>query len=153
MLVLTRKFNQKIQIGNDVVVTILHIKGQTVRVGIEAPRQVRVMRSELMPPAVDSGVDSQTDVVTSRDGMVPQPSTVGDWVAPQDNDLRDHAISTATTATPVVNRPTTRIMHTGQTSPQSSWDDRLADKSFSRPDRTSVGGNRLAALVAARRGV
>ena len=38
MLVLTRKTQQQIQIGNNIVITILHVKGQAVRVGIEAPR-------------------------------------------------------------------------------------------------------------------
>jgi carbon storage regulator len=47
MLVLTRKVNQQIQIGDNVVITILHVRGQSVRVGIEAPRQVRVVRSEI----------------------------------------------------------------------------------------------------------
>jgi carbon storage regulator CsrA len=47
MLVLTRKANEQIQIGDNVVITILQVKGQSVRVGIEAPREVRVLRSEL----------------------------------------------------------------------------------------------------------
>jgi carbon storage regulator CsrA len=47
MLVLTRKNQQQIQIGNNIVVTILQVKGQTVRVGIEAPREVRVVRGEI----------------------------------------------------------------------------------------------------------
>ncbi len=47
MLVLTRKTREQIQIGENVVITILKVKGQTVRVGIEAPRDVRVLRSEL----------------------------------------------------------------------------------------------------------
>jgi carbon storage regulator CsrA len=47
MLVLSRKTRQQIQIGDNVVVTILLVKGNTVRVGIEAPRNVRVVRSEL----------------------------------------------------------------------------------------------------------
>jgi carbon storage regulator CsrA len=47
MLVLSRKTRQQIQIGDNVVVTILLVKGNTVRVGIEAPRDVRVVRSEL----------------------------------------------------------------------------------------------------------
>jgi carbon storage regulator CsrA len=47
MLVLTRKAQQQIQIGNNIVITILHVKGQAVRVGIEAPRDVRVIRSEI----------------------------------------------------------------------------------------------------------
>jgi carbon storage regulator CsrA len=47
MLVLTRKARQQIQIGPYVTVTILQIKGQSVRVGIEAPKDVSVLRSEL----------------------------------------------------------------------------------------------------------
>lgn len=49
MLVLTRKTEQKIQIGNDITITILRVKGQAVRVGIEAPKSMRVLRSELPP--------------------------------------------------------------------------------------------------------
>ena len=52
MLVLTRKAQQQIQIGNNIVITILHVKGQAVRVGIEAPRDVRVIRSEINEKAV-----------------------------------------------------------------------------------------------------
>lgn len=47
MLVLTRKLQQQIKIGEQVTITILRVKGQTVRVGIEAPREVRVVRGEL----------------------------------------------------------------------------------------------------------
>ena len=38
MLVLTRKLQQQIKIGEEITVTILRVKGHTVRVGIEAPR-------------------------------------------------------------------------------------------------------------------
>ncbi|HVX61485.1 MAG TPA: carbon storage regulator [Pirellulales bacterium] len=47
MLVLTRKTQQQIQIGENIVITILHVKGQAVRVGIQAPRDIRVIRSEI----------------------------------------------------------------------------------------------------------
>lgn len=53
MLVLTRKLQEKICIGNDITVTILRVKGQQVRIGIEAPRDVRVIRGELPPIAKD----------------------------------------------------------------------------------------------------
>jgi carbon storage regulator CsrA len=65
MLVLTRKVKQQIQIGDNIVITILHVRGQSVRVGIEAPRQVRVARSEIASlPANDS--QSPTPSKTSR---------------------------------------------------------------------------------------
>jgi carbon storage regulator CsrA len=47
MLVLTRKVREQIKIGNDIVITVLRVKGQSVRIGIEAPRGVRVLRAEL----------------------------------------------------------------------------------------------------------
>ncbi len=47
MLVLTRKQQQEIQVGGTIKITVLKIKGQTVRLGIEAPQSVRVMRGEL----------------------------------------------------------------------------------------------------------
>lgn len=47
MLVLTRKMQQKIKIGEGVTITILRIKGKQVQIGIEAPRDVRVLRAEV----------------------------------------------------------------------------------------------------------
>ncbi|MBS0209291.1 MAG: carbon storage regulator [Planctomycetes bacterium] len=44
MLVLTRKIQQQIQIGDNIRITILQVKGRSVRVGIEAPRELRVSR-------------------------------------------------------------------------------------------------------------
>ena len=57
MLVLTRKLQERICIGNDITVTILRVKGQQVRIGIEAPRDVRVIRGEL-PPMVNDGAEA-----------------------------------------------------------------------------------------------
>ena len=47
MLVLSRKFRERIQIGDSIVVTVLEIRGSQVRIGIDAPKQIRVLRSEL----------------------------------------------------------------------------------------------------------
>jgi carbon storage regulator CsrA len=47
MLALTRKIDERIQIGQDIFITILQVRGKQVRVGIEAPRNVRVKRAEL----------------------------------------------------------------------------------------------------------
>ncbi len=59
MLVLSRKAGQKLQIGDNVTITILEVHGNTVRVGIEAPRDIRVLRGELdawqeQPPKMTS---------------------------------------------------------------------------------------------------
>lgn len=47
MLVLTRKANESIVIGGNVVVTILEVKGDQVRIGVRAPREVTVHRHEV----------------------------------------------------------------------------------------------------------
>lgn len=48
MLVLTRKTEQKIRIGKNVVITILKIQGDQVSVGIEAPKDLQIVREELL---------------------------------------------------------------------------------------------------------
>ena len=55
MLVLTRKQNEKIRIGNNITVTVIRMKGKSVRLGIEAPNNVSVLRGEL---AFDQANDS-----------------------------------------------------------------------------------------------
>lgn len=47
MLILTRRLGESIQIGNEVVVTITRIQGGNVRIGIEAPHDVMIVRSEI----------------------------------------------------------------------------------------------------------
>jgi carbon storage regulator len=48
MLVLTRRVNERIVIGDNVVVTVLEVRGEQVRLGIEAPRDVKVFREEVL---------------------------------------------------------------------------------------------------------
>jgi carbon storage regulator len=48
MLVLTRKLMEKLFIGDDICVTVVRLEGGQVRLGIEAPRQVPVVRAELV---------------------------------------------------------------------------------------------------------
>jgi len=47
MLVLSRKPNEEILIGENIKITVLKVKGNTVRIGIEAPQSVKVKRGEL----------------------------------------------------------------------------------------------------------
>lgn len=49
MLVLSRKQSQRIRVGNSIIVTIVRVSGDKVRIGIEAPDGVRVLREELEP--------------------------------------------------------------------------------------------------------
>jgi len=47
LLVVARKVNQSIMIGDDIEVSVVRIRGETVRIGIDAPRSVPVVRKEL----------------------------------------------------------------------------------------------------------
>ena len=47
MLVLTRKSNQSIVIGDDIEISVLAVMGEKVRIGIEAPRSIPVFRKEV----------------------------------------------------------------------------------------------------------
>ena len=47
MLVLTRKSNQSVMIGDDIELTVLSIMGDKVRIGIQAPREIPVFRKEV----------------------------------------------------------------------------------------------------------
>ncbi len=48
MLVLTRQKNQTIVLGDDVKITIVDIDGDRVRIGIDAPKSLRIMRAEIL---------------------------------------------------------------------------------------------------------
>ena len=57
MLVLSRKSTESIHIGDSIVVTVLEIRGNQVRIGIDAPKEIHVLRSELQDviPELPSG--------------------------------------------------------------------------------------------------
>ena len=48
MLILTRKVSEAILIGNDIKITVTAISGSQVRIGISAPKEVKVLREELV---------------------------------------------------------------------------------------------------------
>ena len=57
MLVLTRKLQEDICIGENVKITVLRISGSSVRIGIEAPRDLRIVRGELELHVDESQLD------------------------------------------------------------------------------------------------
>ncbi len=69
MLVLTRKLMERLYIGEDICVTVVRLEGGQVRLGIEAPRSVAVVRAELLP---DGGRALQEAA-----GHKEQPDTAG----------------------------------------------------------------------------
>lgn len=48
MLILSRKIDEKIRIGEDISVTVIEIRGDQVKVGVEAPKHVKVFRQEVL---------------------------------------------------------------------------------------------------------
>jgi carbon storage regulator len=61
MLVLTRKTNQSIMIGDDIEVTVLAVSRDKIRVGITAPRDVPVFRKEVYLSIQGEGADGAAD--------------------------------------------------------------------------------------------
>lgn len=57
MLVLSRKETQRIRLGDDIVITVVRIGGDKVRLGIEAPKDMLVLRDELEPLAASGTVE------------------------------------------------------------------------------------------------
>jgi carbon storage regulator len=47
MLILSRKTNEKIMIGDDISISIIEIRGDQVRIGVDAPKSVKVFRQEV----------------------------------------------------------------------------------------------------------
>ncbi len=68
MLVLTRRSEEAIRIGDDILIRIVEIKGGQVRVGIEAPKGVRIYREELYQKIKNENLQSicSDDVVFGR---------------------------------------------------------------------------------------
>jgi len=86
MLVLSRKLQQQIKIGDQITVTILRVKGNTVRIGVQAPRDVRVIRGEL--PKVDGAMESNSTipaeaVITIAEGEIIEAAEASEEVKNQ----------------------------------------------------------------------
>ncbi len=78
MLVLTRRANQSIMIGHDIVVTVLEVRGDQVRLGIKAPRSVDVHREEVfasLQQANQAAAKSQKDLANAPVPDVPAPTS------------------------------------------------------------------------------
>src|SRR6187399_3283196 len=70
MLVLTRKYQEKIKIGDNITITVLRMKGKAVRLGIEAPTDVPVIRGELSF-VVDSDEQANLESETASSSTKP----------------------------------------------------------------------------------
>jgi carbon storage regulator len=83
MLVLTRKLQERIKIGDNVTITVLRVKGNAVRIGIEAPRSVRVIRAEL-PADGEAAAEGAPPLPSGEESD--SPASSGDDVALTESD-------------------------------------------------------------------
>ena len=78
MLVLTRRPGESIIIGNDITVTVLEVRNEQVRIGVDAPRSVQVHREEIYAQiarenaAAVQGARTTADALRGRTGPLPR---------------------------------------------------------------------------------
>lgn len=82
MLVLTRRLNQSIKIGDDIEITVIEVRGDQVRLGVSAPRDVTVHRKEVYlqiqqenRAAASVDVPGNLDEITDVIGAASTPAT------------------------------------------------------------------------------
>ncbi len=69
MLVLTRKVDESITIGNRITVTVLGIRGGQVRIGIDAPRETPVNRTELVETIAQENLEAASQAPRDLDDL------------------------------------------------------------------------------------
>ena len=76
MLVLSRRLGESVVIGDEVIVTVLEIRGDVVRIGVDAPRRVQVRRQELLAEVEKSNraaASPDADAVAGLSRLVAEP--------------------------------------------------------------------------------
>ncbi len=74
MLVLSRKVDEQIMIGNDITLTVVRIDGNRVRIGVNAPREMRILRGEIASKEAASRGDDVPEPPCEMDVFAhPQP--------------------------------------------------------------------------------
>lgn len=68
MLVLTRKVGERILIGDDVVITVLDSRGDGVRIGIDAPRGVKIQREEVVRAVIEANAEAAAAAAPASEG-------------------------------------------------------------------------------------
>ncbi len=74
MLVLTRRPGESIVVGEDIVITVIEIKGGQVRIGIDAPLEVGIYREEISKKVSQGNLAANTNAKQIRKAVQDQPS-------------------------------------------------------------------------------
>jgi carbon storage regulator len=77
VLVLSRRAGESVNIGDDVVVTVLEVRGDVVRIGVAAPRSVRVHREEVyreLQEANRAAAQADDSAVAGLSALLPPPA-------------------------------------------------------------------------------
>jgi carbon storage regulator len=88
VLVLTRRTEESVIIGDRIVITVLGVEGEKVKLGIEAPREVTILRRELLevvkqqnrlaekltPEAAPPAIDNLRDLLSAQDSSNEKPA-------------------------------------------------------------------------------
>ncbi|GAB4148216.1 MAG: hypothetical protein Tsb009_21830 [Planctomycetaceae bacterium] len=75
MLVLSRKKNESIVIDKNIVITVVEVRGDKVRLGIEAPREVPIHRSEVYDAIQAEQNSAQNDFIEPAPEISPSPES------------------------------------------------------------------------------
>jgi len=67
MLILSRKLDEKVVIGDDITISIIEIRGDQVRIGIDAPKKVKVFRQE-----VYDAIRAENKAASKSASVIPQ---------------------------------------------------------------------------------
>jgi carbon storage regulator len=67
MLILSRRINEKVLIGDDISISIIEIRGDQVRVGIDAPKKIKVFRQEVF-----DAIKEENRAATKSAPVIPQ---------------------------------------------------------------------------------
>lgn len=67
MLVLTRKKGERVYIGDDIVVTLIDVRGDGVRIGFDAPRGVSIQRAEVIAAVTEANTEAAASATTAED--------------------------------------------------------------------------------------
>jgi carbon storage regulator len=70
MLVLTRKKGERVMVGDDIVVTIIDVRGDGVRIGFDAPRGVPIQRAEVLNAVREANAEAAATSAASADLLV-----------------------------------------------------------------------------------